>query len=227
MFITPEFLRKFNSEESMTECVKIWKQLKAEHRNYSQTTKSEDKTLELCDEMHPPPWEVIGGGCSWYCAGDVDSIYASSSLPDQGIYSYQASNCHDLSYKTPWIEGADGYGIGESITYSFRAENPRITQIIITNGFVLNEDTWFENSRVKTLKLYLNEKEFAILHLKDTKNDQVFKFDPIGNAERTDWDKLKTLPDWTMRFEIVAVYEGDLYSDTAITEIYFDGVDHH
>lgn len=227
MFITAAFLEKFNSEESMNDCIKIWKQMRIENRDYTQTTKKEDETLAFCDEMRESPWEVIGGGCSWYCAGDVDSIYASSSLADQGIYSYKASNCHDLSYKTPWIEGADGDGIGESITYSFLATNPRITKIIITNGFVLSEDTWRENSRVKTLKLFLNDKEFALLHLKDITNDQVFKFDPIGNGEREDWDKLQALPNWTLRFEIVEVYKGTLYSDTAITEIFFDGIDHH
>lgn len=227
MFITAAFLEKFNSEESMNACIKIWKQMRIENRDYTQTTKKEDEVLAFCDEMRESPWDVLGGGCSWYCAGDVDSIYASSSLADQGAYSYQPGNCHDLSYKTPWIEGAEGYGIGESITYSFLAENPRITNIIITNGFVLNEDTWFENSRVKTLKVYLNDKEFAILHLKDTKNDQAFKFDPIGIADREDRDKLTELPNWTLRFEIVDVYKGNLYSDTAITEIYFDGVDHH
>jgi hypothetical protein len=38
---------------------------------------------------------------------------------------------------------------------------------------------------------------------------------------------MKKMPVWTMRFEIMDVYKGDKYDDTAITEIYFDGIDVH
>ena len=34
-------------------------------------------------------------------------------------------------------------------------------------------------------------------------------------------------PSWTIRFEILDVYPGEDSQDTAITEIYFDGIDVH
>jgi len=35
------------------------------------------------------------------------------------------------------------------------------------------------------------------------------------------------IPPLKIKFEILEVYEGDKYKDTAITEIYFDGIDVH
>lgn len=226
-FITATDLAKFNSEESLEKCGEILKKMRSENRSYEQATPKELSILQNCEETKESPWEVIGGGCNWYCGGFVDSIYSSSNLPPQGKYNYEPENLHDWDYRTPWIEGVDGYGIGESIIYEFVASNPRITNIIIVNGFTLNENSWFENSRVKKLKVYLNNEEFAILDLKDTKNDQVFVFDPIGLRGSEDYEVLKTMPNWTLKFEIIEVYEGDVYEDTAITEIYFDGIDVH
>jgi hypothetical protein len=36
-----------------------------------------------------------------------------------------------------------------------------------------------------------------------------------------------SMPDWTLKFEILDVYPGDKYSDTVITELFFDGIDVH
>jgi len=38
---------------------------------------------------------------------------------------------------------------------------------------------------------------------------------------------MSRMPWWTMKFEIIEVYKGTKYDDTAITEIYFDGIDVH
>ena len=226
-FITATDIKNFNSDESLKKCNEVLNKMSLENRSYEQATTTELKILQNCEETKEFPWEVIGGGCNWYCGGFVDSIYSSSNLPSQGKYNYEPNNLHDWDYRTPWVEGVEGYGIGEYISYEFAASNPRITKIIIVNGFTLNEDSWFENSRVKKLKVYLDNKEFAILELKDTKNDQVFTFNPIGLRGSEDYETLKTMPNWTLKFEIMEVYEGDLYEDTAITEIYFDGIDVH
>jgi hypothetical protein len=113
------------------------------------------------------------------------------------------------------------------LIYSFPPENPRITTIIVVNGYVKTKKTWDENSRVKTLKMYINDKPYAILDLVDSRQEQQFTVDPIGNDDRDNWYQLKNSPPWTMKFEIVDVYKGEKYDDTAITEIYFDGIDVH
>lgn len=179
------------------------------------------------DETVESYWDIIGGGCSWYCGGGPNKVTASSELGSQGSNSYKASNAHDLSYKTAWVEGVSGSGIGEFLSYNFSPESPRITDIIIVNGYVKSEKAYLDNSRVKKLKVYLNDKPLAVLNLKDLRSKQAFKFDPIGNSNRQDIKALKLQPGWTLKFEIMEVYKGAKYDDVAITEIYFDGIDVH
>lgn len=195
--------------------------------DYESLTEIEKEFLTTCDETIASYWDIHGQGCSWYCGGGLDTLSASSELKANKEISYDAKNAHDLSYKTAWIEGVDGYGIGEKLTYHFPPQNPRITKIIIVNGYVKSEKTWRENSRVKKLKMYLDGKPYAIMNLEDSRNEQEFEVDPIGESQRENWDELLTKSWWTMDFEILEVYKGDKYADTAITEIYFDGIDVH
>jgi hypothetical protein len=219
---SPEGEIEFNRQKE--KCNEVW------GRHYNTLTNDEKKTLQYCNDNFDGVenyYDILGPGCSWYCGGGQDTQTASSELKSQGQNSYSASNAHDLNYKTAWIEGVPGYGIGEYITYHFPPENPRITKIIIVNGYIKSDKTWKENSRVKTLKIYIDDRPFAILNLTDTKAEQIFTFDPIGHSDRKDWKVLTSLAPWTMKFEIIDVYKGDKYDDTAITEIYFDGIDVH
>lgn len=208
------------------ECERLFERI-SDESDIEKLTKEEKEFYENCLIDKEGYWDVIGMGCSWYCGGGQDTLSATSELKSYKGINYSASNAHDLDYKTAWVEGVKRYGIGEALTYHFPPENPRITKIIIVNGYVKSEDIWRNNSRVKKLKMYLNDEQFAILNLVDTREEQHFSFEPIGNSDRDNWDELKNKPWWTMRFEIVEVYEGDKYDDTAITEIYFDGIDVH
>ncbi len=198
------------------------------NKEYNNLSEAEKVIYNECDANQAGYWDILEGGCSWYCGVEENKISASSNLKsnDKNL-TYLPQNVHDLSYKTAWVEGVEGDGIGESLTYHFPAQNPRITSIIIINGYVKSEKSWKENSRVKQLKMYINDVPTALLNLKDTRNEQIFTVEPIGIADRTNLEKLKTKPWWSLKFEIVEVYKGEKYQDTAITEIYFDGIDVH
>lgn len=178
------------------------------------------------NEVEQGYWDAVGGGCNWYCGGGPQEVTASSELKSHGENTYAAPNAHDLSYKTAWVEGVPGPGIGEYVTYNFAPEAPRITEIIVANGYVKSERAYRDNARVKKLKVYLNDKPYAILNLEDKRSVQHFSFPPLGNGDRLN-DKLATLPPWTLKFEILEVYKGAKYDDTVISEIYFDGIDVH
>ena len=193
----------------------------------SKLSATEKKLYEQCAFDVEGYWDIIGVGCSWYCGGGQDTNSASSTLKALKGINYSANNIHDLNYKTAWIEGVPGYGIGESIIYHFPPQTPRITDIIVVNGYVKSQTAWQDNSRVKRLKIYVDNKPFAILNLADSRQEQTFKFDPLGYGDRKDWKILQAKPWWTIKFEIMEVYKGDKYDDTAITEIYFDGIDVH
>ncbi|MBT1705766.1 hypothetical protein KK060_20920 [Fulvivirgaceae bacterium PWU20] len=63
----------------------------------------EVRVLNETDETMEDYWDVVGGGCNWYCGGGPNEVTASSELKPQGANSYQGKNAHDLSYKTAWL----------------------------------------------------------------------------------------------------------------------------
>jgi hypothetical protein len=178
-----------------------------------------DTLLNKYGEIVESVWDIIDGGCSWYCGGGNYAVKASSSLhPEKGIV-YKAAKANDISYMTAWVEGKEDEGIGEYLEYYFKNKSPRVTKIIISNGYMKSEAAWKNNNRVKKMNFYVNGKLYGVLNLEDSRTDQVFDIGTFGHN--------KNGTDLIMRFEILEVYKGDKFNDTAITEIYFDGVDVH
>lgn len=161
--------------------------------------------------------DVSSWGCSWYCGGGPDSIFVSSKLESNKKLNYKADNVHDFSLRTAWVEGVSGYGIGESITFRFAKKSPPITTINIYNGYMKSDKVWQDNSRVKQIKLFVNNKLRSILNLKDIKSNQIFEIGSIQGIKN----------DLFLKFEISQVYKGDKYDDVAIAEIEFDGTGVH
>lgn len=105
----------------------------------------------------------------------------------------------------PWVEGAKGYGIGESITAKF---SKQIYSFSILNGYVdpLHPDYYKKNSRVKKLKVTDVEKNLVYyFDLEDVVIEQRFC--------------LKE-PAQILKFEIADVYKGEKYQDTCITGLF-------
>lgn len=178
-----------------------------------------DSLLFQYGEVIESIWDIIDGGCSWYCGGGNYDVKASSELKEHNKITYRAQQANDLSYQTAWIEGKKDEGIGEYLEFYFRNKSPRITKIIISNGYMKSESTWKNNNRVKKLRFYVNDRLSGILNLEDSRTDQVFETGTLGHNENG--------TDLVLRFEIAEIYKGDTYNDTAITEIYFDGIDVH
>ena len=168
-------------------------------------------------EENPVLSHFYSGNCSWYCGGQIDSVTASSALADR----YAAEKAHDFSIVTAWVEGVEGDGDGEYLRYSFPGTCPRITTVLIHNGYVKNWEVWYDNARVKRLLMYYNDEPYAILNLQDTMGLQSFDVGVLGYEDKD------SAPAWSIKFEILEVYPGKKYEDTAITEIYFDGIDVH
>lgn len=177
-------------------------------------------------------WSTDPMGCSWYC-GAYHFQTVSSSLSNTQKNSYDAGAIFDSDVRTAWVEGAKGYGIGEYIEVHFPISYAQATHCYIINGYNKNERTWKNNSRVKTMNLYLDDKLIATVNLKDTRDEQGFQLpDTIPNSSDTtsfktmefDGTKYKVS---TLKFLITDVYRGDKYDDTAISELYFDGVGVH
>lgn len=143
---------------------------------------------------------------------NANNIVASSALKAQGSKSYKASNIFDGDLETAWVEGVKGHGIGQWIEFKnvgIRIEGDwcGFSSISILNGYVKSDKAWRENGRVKRLKVYCNGKPKYILELQNSRSSQTFSVDIDARA--------------TIRFEILDVYPGTKFQDTAITEIDF------
>lgn len=151
----------------------------------------------------------------WGDSNYPDSVSATSFLAAQGQNSYLPKNIHDFDINTAWIEGKEDLGIGESISVHFRGfrEGEPLTSVVIYNGYQRDTKSWEQNSRVKKLRMYVNEMVVAILEMEDTMQGQKFNV-------RVDTQGDKPI---VIRFEIVEAYQGSRWKDTAITQIEFDG----
>lgn len=165
--------------------------------------------------------DLYSSACSWYCCGWIDSVRASSTLTPSNGFTYNAKNAHDFNHESVWAEGVDGDGIGEYIIYHFPATCAKVTGVKILNGHAKNENLWKANNRIKSLKVYYNGKEHAILELEDTRCLQFFEIGIVGYGPSSTYNR-----PWNLKFEIMEVYPGEKYNDTVISELYFDGIYH-
>jgi hypothetical protein len=86
---------------------------------------------------------------------------ASSTLAAQGKHNYDVVNIMGdptREVQSPWAEGVEGDGIGESITLNVRRPLP-LYGILIQPGYYDydEEDPWLKNNRVAALEITLND----------------------------------------------------------------------
>lgn len=183
--------------------------------NYGEQMAKEDiQAIDSLEMMHGPMTE--GVGCSWYCGGGPYKITASSYIHEQGKINYLPDNIHDFNLLTAWVPKGT---IGMKINFHFKPFAPRVNEILLWNGYIKNIDLWKANSRVAKFKLYVNGQPKAILNLVDSTNAQSFKIDPVQSTDST--------KDMILTLEILEIYKGTKYSDVAISEVNFDGLDVH
>jgi len=139
------------------------------------------------------------------CSGNTDpsEIKIESVRTSSTLYSdddrYVADNLIDRTLKA-WSEGEAGSGIGEIINIFFSNEIT-ISSFYIYNGIPKD---FYENNRVKTLSVN-NQK----VRVEDRNGlQQVTLPQPITDSEPG--------------LVIEAVYPGDMWDDTCITEICFE-----
>ena len=120
-----------------------------------------------------------------------------------------------LKTKEPWVEGVDGYGIGEKIYITTFGSS-----LFLLNGFYSYEKPylWRQNSRVKKIKITVKtHPEFSPLEVE------------LEDTSLLQWIKLPEEywrnQDEKIEIEILQVYEGSKYQDTCINGIIISLVD--
>jgi len=101
---------------------------------------------------------------------DYDATASSTRTP-QGKHSYDVVNIKDdptREVQSPWVEGVEGDGIGESITLSVKRSLP-LYGILIQPGYYDydNKDPWQKNNRVAALEITLNDEHTFTANIPD------------------------------------------------------------
>ena len=158
--------------------------------------------------------ELLDFGCSLGCA--IGWEYdVSSFLQAQGDNTYGPENLGDCNFTTAWVEGEEGYGISESIVITFdmpeQMEDLNFDGIDFINGYAKSATSWENNGRVKIFKMWQNETFLFYIQLLDTDWPQRVNFAPDHTVYLNPGD--------IVYLDIMEVYEGRKYEDTAITEM--------
>lgn len=136
---------------------------------------------------------------------EFETVNASSVLTSDGQNTYYVENIWDDNKNTAWVEGASGNGIGEVVSLSAPSKQS-INGIRVLNGYCKSESLYWKNSRIKKIKIILDE-ENIIFDMPDNFNQyHDIKFEKV---------KLSS----TLKLEIVDVYPGTHYTDTCVSEI--------
>jgi hypothetical protein len=159
---------------------------------------------------------------------------ATSCLTAQGKNKYLITNLIDYNLSTAWIEADTGYGLGESFSFtinyqdgaSFATAYEFYGVINIFNGYCKSLKTWEENSRVKSLKVSLNNKPLCYIQLLDTWQFQTVDISLLfkNRYMKTNMQAPHEIKQGdNLKFEIVEVYPGSKYKDTAISGFFAEG----
>ena len=143
---------------------------------------------------------------------------ASTYLPstNEALYYFPCKG-YDYNLETAWVEGAEGDGIGEWLEIPL--ENPMYRQkkrtyekLQIFNGYGSNKTLWEENNRVAKIKITFSNGE-----------EQTYELEDIYGFQTLDLDK-KISDVTSAKIEILEIYKGTTYNDTALTEVRFLGL---
>ena len=135
----------------------------------------------------------------------ITTAQASSYFTEPDT-AYVPAQCMDRNFMTPWVEGVDGQGCGESITFQFPSQ--AISSICINGGFQQRQDLYDANSRPKDLTVTLSDGTAYYITMDDLNMMQEFTFDtPVQTSSVT--------------LTIDSVYPGLYWEDTAISEVAF------
>ena len=153
--------------------------------------------------------------------GSVVTVKASSTLGAVKDINYRAKNASDFDASTAWVEGKSDYGKGEYLEYKYdfrgvKNTNFHVTNLLVHNGYCKNQDIWHANSRIKELKLTLNGHILNNIYLKDIWDMQIISIPKIT---------FEPGKKYILRCEIIDVYKGKKYKDTAISELHFVNVE--
>jgi hypothetical protein len=153
----------------------------------------------------------LRGGFERFLHNRADSISASSYLEKNNIsYNPRYDSNRRSLFQPLWIEGTNEHGINQKLFITAKASFA--IHISIGNVSYINPQLYYEYSRPKRIRLFV-ENSFTIdIDLEDTPNYQMIYLPNPLRAEDI------------LVLEILDVYPGTKYANACINEIYYDRI---
>ncbi len=133
-----------------------------------------------------------------------------SAAPDsEAPKNYEVNNIKGLESGTTWAEGAEGDGIGESITFNLHRSLP-LDAIMIMPGYRADDATlWSKNNRVAELEITLNGEHTFMAAIPDDKFADLYPI-PVRDYAK---------PVNSVKLVIKKVHPGSSAHDTCISHL--------
>lgn len=133
------------------------------------------------------------------------SVEASSVYPPEGGVTYDARMAIDGKLATAWVEGEEGSGLGSWLKVTVK-DQQELTGLRMWAGLWSSYDFWTRANRPKTIEVKFDDGSTELLELEDKMEAQVLMFSKPRRSS-------------TVRIRIKAVYSGNTWFDTAISEV--------
>ena len=199
-----------NKQNTSTDDQDDWKVVEDEESQKTEiASEIETETIPTEEEAQEKPQEVISDESEQVeipeiRMRDVKDVSASSYLSEKNI-KHVPDRIMDGDTITAWVEGVEGNGEGESITFTF-GDLYVVSDIKIWNGYQKSEDLYYKNARTSELELEFSDGSTERISLQDMASGfQEFALE----RHVTSYVKVK----------IVSTYDGSKYEDTVISEI--------
>ena len=199
-----------NKQNTSTDDQDDWKVVEDEESQKTEiASEIETETIPTEEEAQEKPQEVISDESEQVeipeiRMRDVKDVSASSYLSEKNI-KHVPDRIMDGDTTTAWVEGVEGNGEGESITFTF-GDLYVVSDIKIWNGYQKSEDLYYKNARTSELELEFSDGSTERISLQDMASGfQEFALE----RHVTSYVKVK----------IVSTYDGSKYGDTVISEI--------
>jgi len=148
----------------------------------------------------------------WFYIGREYTATASSTLKADSHFTYGPENLNDRDRENAWAEGAEGDGIGESITLTMK-QPQKVTRLYIANGYRKDptgggDAVYQNNNRVKRMSVSLNGgKAFSVELPDDRRENGIIELPKDAGVVKT------------VKLTIEEVYRGAKFRDTCISGV--------
>ncbi len=166
-------------------------------------TLADDLEIEVSPEERSYNNEYTQRGGQWSVAHTNYKVTASSTLPKNGEFSYEASNVKERYGDKAWSEGASGPGIGEWL--ELKPEAPKsLAAIEIRPGYT---KLFLDNGRPKKIRIDLNGEYSFNVDVPDREESFKFQIPAYGKSVHT------------ARLTFIDVWKGRKYEDLCVGSV--------